>query len=93
VDEVRRALGEGLRRPIHLDHGVARIQWDRTTSWVERELVGGSSLHSGEGWREEPSTTRRRSSSGRDRRVRHPAHGEAEGRECATIKAFVRTRV
>ena len=26
-------------RPIHLDHGAANIQWDRTTDWVKRELI------------------------------------------------------
>jgi len=31
---------DGVPRPIHLDHGVANIQWDRDTEWVERELLG-----------------------------------------------------
>ena len=29
----------GLPRPIHLDHGAANIQWDRTTEWVRRNLI------------------------------------------------------
>ena len=45
---------DGRPRPIHIDHGAANIQWDRTTSWVERELVNRiEPLGSGEGWREE----------------------------------------
>jgi mannose-6-phosphate isomerase class I len=137
---------DGRPRPIHLDHGIASIQWDRTTRWVERELVGQvEPLGSGEGWREERTglhereflETRRHWFTGpapHDTRggvnvlnlvegeeaivespcgafeplVVHYAetfvipggigrysirpHGEAEGKECATIKAFVRTR-
>ena len=30
---------DGKPRPIHLEHGLANIQWDRTTSWVERNLI------------------------------------------------------
>jgi len=30
---------DGVPRPIHLDHGVANIQWDRDTEWIERELL------------------------------------------------------
>ena len=30
---------DGLPRPIHLDDGERNIQWDRTTGWVERNLV------------------------------------------------------
>ena len=45
---------DGRPRPIHLDHGAASIQWDRTTAWVERELVNRiRPLGFGEGWREE----------------------------------------
>jgi hypothetical protein len=44
----------GLPRPIHLDHGEANIQWDRTTDWVRRNLVNQiTPLSSGDGWREE----------------------------------------
>ena len=137
---------DGRPRPIHIDHGAANIQWDRTTAWVERELVNRiEPLGSGEGWREERTglherefiETRRhwftgtraarhrrrgeraeprrgRGSGGREpgrclRALRRPLrgdvhrpgrrgaytirpHGEAEGTECATIKAFVRAR-
>jgi mannose-6-phosphate isomerase class I len=45
---------DGKPRPIHLEHGVANIQWDRTTDWVKRELVNCfEPLGSGDGWREE----------------------------------------
>lgn len=30
---------DGLPRPIHLEHGRRNIQWNRTTSFVERELI------------------------------------------------------
>lgn len=30
---------DGLPRPIHLEHGEKNIQWDRTTSWIEKNLV------------------------------------------------------
>ncbi|HXK08112.1 MAG TPA: class I mannose-6-phosphate isomerase [Vicinamibacteria bacterium] len=45
---------DGRPRPVHLDHGVANIQWDREAAWVERELVNRVELvGAGEGWREE----------------------------------------
>ena len=30
---------DGRPRPIHIDHGKNVIQWDRTTKWVEENLV------------------------------------------------------
>ncbi len=45
---------EGRPRPIHLDHGRANIQWDRSTAWVRRELINRvEQVARGEGWREE----------------------------------------
>jgi hypothetical protein len=45
---------DGKPRPTHIDHGVACIQWDRTASWVERELVNRiEPLAAGPGWRAE----------------------------------------
>ncbi|HEX4263174.1 MAG TPA: class I mannose-6-phosphate isomerase [Verrucomicrobiae bacterium] len=45
---------DGKPRPIHLDHGIANIQWDRDTEWVKKNLVNRfSALGSGNGWREE----------------------------------------
>ena len=45
---------DGRPRPIHLEHGLANLQWDRTTDWVERNLVNRiEPVAAGEGWREE----------------------------------------
>ena len=44
----------GLPRPIHLDHGLRNIQWNRTTHWVRENLIDREEqVASGEGWREE----------------------------------------
>ena len=137
---------DGRPRPIHVDHGAANVQWERTTGWVERELVNRiEPLGRGEGWREERTGLHEREFietrrhwftgaaphdtgggvnvlnlvEGEEAVVESPAgafepfvvhyaetfivpaavgaytirpHGPAEGRECATIKAFVRTR-
>ena len=45
---------DGKMRPINLEHGVANIQWDRTTKWTRCHLVNRfKPLGSGDGWREE----------------------------------------
>ena len=45
---------DGAPRPIHLEHGIRNIQWDRTTEWVRNNLVNQFvPLSAGEGWREE----------------------------------------
>jgi mannose-6-phosphate isomerase class I len=45
---------DGSPRPIHLDHGLANIQWDRNTEWTRRNLVNRvEPLTQGDGWREE----------------------------------------
>ena len=45
---------DGQPRPIHLAHGAANIQADRTTAWVEQNLVNQvQAVASGPGWREE----------------------------------------
>ena len=45
---------DGRPRPVHLDHALANIQWDRTAEWVERNLVNRCEpAASGVGWREE----------------------------------------
>jgi mannose-6-phosphate isomerase class I len=31
---------DGRPRPIHLEHGLANIQWDRDTRWVRENLIG-----------------------------------------------------
>jgi mannose-6-phosphate isomerase class I len=44
----------GKPRPIHLDHGLANIQWDRTADWVRGELINRvEPIGTGDGWREE----------------------------------------
>ncbi len=44
----------GRPRPIHLEHGAANIQWNRTTEWVRRSLINRvEPVAAGEGWREE----------------------------------------
>ena len=45
---------DGQPRPIHLAHGARNIQWDRTTEWVQRNLVNQFvAVCEGDGWREE----------------------------------------
>jgi mannose-6-phosphate isomerase class I len=45
---------DGRPRPIHLEHGLANIQWDRTTAWVKQNLVSRiEPLGRGRGWQEE----------------------------------------
>jgi len=45
---------DGKPRPIHLEHGLANIQWERTTAWTRRNLVNAlSPVACGDGWREE----------------------------------------
>lgn len=45
---------DGLPRPIHIEHGEKVIAWERTTKWVEENLVSPvKPVGEGEGWREE----------------------------------------
>ena len=45
---------DGRPRPIHLAHGAANIQPERTTAWVAQHLVNQlTDVASGPGWREE----------------------------------------
>lgn len=45
---------DGKPRPIHLEHGLANIQWDRTTTWVKENLINCvTQVGAGDGWREE----------------------------------------
>ncbi|HTX42529.1 MAG TPA: class I mannose-6-phosphate isomerase [Acidobacteriaceae bacterium] len=138
---------DGRPRPIHIDHGAANIQWDRTTEWVRRELINRfEPVAAGEGWREERTGLHRREFietrrhwftatvphdtlggvnvlnlvEGDEAIVESPTgtfpsfivhyaetfivpaaagayairpHGPSAGKQCATIKAFVRTGV
>ncbi len=137
---------DGRPRPIHIEHGAANIQWDRTTGLVKRELINCfEPIAEGTGWREERTglhqrefiETRRHWFTGTvphntrggvnvlnlvegveaivesPGRVFEPfivhyaetfivpaavgeytirPHGLSLGRECATIKAYVRTQ-
>src|ERR1700722_10230231 len=45
---------DGLPRPIHLDHGLANIVWNRDTDWVRQNLINRiEQMSEGPGWREE----------------------------------------
>lgn len=45
---------DGKPRPIHLHHGAANIQWERTTRWVKDNLINRfEPVTQGDGWREE----------------------------------------
>ena len=45
---------DGKPRPIHLNHGVPNIQWNRTTQWVKQQLINRlEPVSTGPGWREE----------------------------------------
>jgi mannose-6-phosphate isomerase class I len=45
---------DGAPRPVHLEHGLANLQWDRTRDWTQRHLINRlTALGSGPGWREE----------------------------------------
>lgn len=45
---------DGRPRPLHLEHGLANIRWERDTEFVRRELVNRvTAVAEGPGWREE----------------------------------------
>ncbi len=45
---------DGRPRPVHLERGLANIQWDRDTRWVDENLRRPISVvDQGDGWREE----------------------------------------
>jgi mannose-6-phosphate isomerase class I len=45
---------DGSPRPIHLDHGLMNIAWDRDTNWVRKNLINQvEPVTEGPGWREE----------------------------------------
>ncbi|MGA7340126.1 MAG: class I mannose-6-phosphate isomerase [Terracidiphilus sp.] len=138
---------DGKPRPIHIEHGAANMQWDRTTQWVLSNLINRfETVAEGDGWREERTGLHEREFietrrhwftgavphharcgvnvlnlvEGEEAIVESPGgafepyvvhyaetfivpaavgaytvrpHGTSEGKECATIKAFVRTGV
>jgi hypothetical protein len=137
---------DGRPRPIHIDHGEANVQWDRTSDWVKSNLIGQAKLVAeSPGWREEHTGLHEREFietrrhwfrdvvphetgggvnvlnlvEGEEVAVESPSakfapfivhyaetfsvpaaigsytirpHGPSAGKECATIKAFVRTK-
>jgi mannose-6-phosphate isomerase len=45
---------DGQPRPVHLDHALANVQWNRTKNWVRKNLVNRvEPVAQGDGWREE----------------------------------------
>lgn len=45
---------DGNPRPIHLERGLANLQWDRTAAWVKQNLINVlAPVGRGDGWREE----------------------------------------
>ncbi len=45
---------DGRPRPVHIEHGLNNIQWNRTTEWVRENLVDRARpIAEGDGWREE----------------------------------------
>ncbi len=45
---------DGRPRPIHLEHALANVQWDRDTEWTRANLVNRlEPVAAGPGWREE----------------------------------------
>jgi mannose-6-phosphate isomerase class I len=137
---------DGSPRPIHLEHALRNIQWDRTTDWVAGSLINATEpVGEGDGWREERTGLHQREfietrrhwftrqvphstngglnvlnlCEGEEAVVESPGkqfppfvvhfaetfivpaavgdytirpHGPSEGKRCATIKAFVRTK-
>ncbi|MEI7533540.1 MAG: class I mannose-6-phosphate isomerase [Verrucomicrobiae bacterium] len=52
---------DGKPRPIHLKHGLANIQWERTTEWTKKNLVNCfEPVATGDGWREERTSLHER---------------------------------
>lgn len=136
---------DGRPRPVHLQHGVPNIQWDRDTEWTKNNLINQfERIAEGNGWREERTGLHEREFietrrhwftgvvhhdtcggvnvlnliEGEEAIVESPdgsfapyivhyaetfivpasvgkytirPHGPAEGKECATMKAYVRT--
>ena len=45
---------DGRPRPVHIDHGLKNIQWERDTAWVNGQLVNAvTPIAQGDGWTEE----------------------------------------
>jgi mannose-6-phosphate isomerase class I len=45
---------DGLPRPIHIDHGLMNVAWDRDTNWVQKNLINHiEPVAEGPEWQEE----------------------------------------
>ena len=45
---------DGRPRPVHLDHGLKNLQWERDTAWTKDQLVNRiMPVTQGDGWGEE----------------------------------------
>lgn len=45
---------DGRPRPIHLEHGIANLDWSRRSHWVTENLINRfEAVADGQGWREE----------------------------------------
>jgi mannose-6-phosphate isomerase class I len=45
---------DGRPRPIHLEHGLRNIQWNRTSAWIRDQTINQKrTVATGEGWQEE----------------------------------------
>jgi len=52
---------DGIPRPVHLEHGLSNIQWERDTKWIKDNLVNCiEKLDEGEGWVEEKTGLHKR---------------------------------
>ncbi len=72
---------DGSPRPIHLEHGLANMQWNRDTAWVRKELLNQvKTIAEGDGWREE-RTGLHAAEFLETRRTwfTHPVHHDTEG--------------
>lgn len=44
---------DGRPRPIHLDHGLANVRWERDTAWTAEAVNATRLVDGGDGWTEE----------------------------------------
>ncbi len=45
---------DGLPRPVHLEHGIANIQWERDETWAKANIINRiEKMGEGDGWIEE----------------------------------------
>jgi mannose-6-phosphate isomerase class I len=71
----------GQKRPVHLDHALASIRWERDVHYAERELINRiEPVDSGDGWREERTGLHRLQSIETRRHLfRAPVRHDTEG--------------